>query len=451
MSLYRWLVSREYRKAAELRSVVLKHFRHQRDVLPAKNTEELGVALSGFDRAVGRAGATRPELRAAADQLETVANKWLQRYPNASFRDNAESFLSTFALVFAVKTFFLSPMQIPTGSAQPTYYGITSEDLRDRPDVKFPSGIGGWFSKMWNGEAWYELIAEEDCELAVNDWRSLKSTGGTMRFPLPGFDRNFPVPVRFADGRTKVYTVPWAPEEPKHLQLLDPVSYQPRKTRFLKGEPIIRCVTRSGDRIVVERVAYNFRQPKRGEYFVFQSSGVGDPGGVTPGTHYIKRMVGGPNERLRIGDDRHLYVNDRRIEATDPGFERVLGFDPARLAADSVYSGYVNGTRFGEAQAAALLPLRPQGVADDVWRSQSRNMALGMSGGVAKYFRDDQSVHTLRPHHYMGFGDNTMGSSDSRAWGEIPEPKIIGKSCWVMWPPGHWGFEAGPRKKATGT
>jgi len=446
MSFLRWLTSRDYRKAAELRSIVRKHFRHQSDILPVGPREAIASGLTEFEASLAKPGASGGDIRAAADKLEVIANKWLQRYPNASFRDNAESFLGTFALVFAVKTFFLSPMQIPTGSAQPTYYGITSEDLRDHPEVKFPTGITGWLSKIWNGEAWYELIAEEDCEL-IADGPPLKPIGGTMRIPFPGFDRNFPVPVRFKDGRVKTYVIPWAPEEPKHLHLLDPTHYRPRKTMFKKGEPIVRCVTRSGDRIVVERVVYNFRQPKRGEYFVFQSSGVGLGDGVVQGTHYIKRLVGGPNERLRIGNDRHVYVNDRRIDATDAGFEKVLGFDPAKPAQDSEYSGYVNGQGYVAPQTASLLAARPDRYSREEWEGQAQRLAQLGSFGVGKYFPDETTVHTIQPDHYMGFGDNTMGSADSRAWGEVPEQKIIGKSCFVMWPPSNWGYESGPRKK----
>lgn len=39
---------------------------------------------------------------------------------------------------------------------------------------------------------------------------------------MPGFDRNFPVPVRFKDGRVKECIIPWAPEEAKRLSLVDP-------------------------------------------------------------------------------------------------------------------------------------------------------------------------------------------------------------------------------------
>lgn len=447
MSLLRWLTSRDYRKASELRAIVRKHFRHQSDVLTPPHRDALVAGMAEFDAAVARPGVTGAELRTATETLETVANKWLQRYPHASYRENAESFLGTFALVFAVKTFFLSPMQIPTGSAQPTYYGITSEDLRDHPEVKFPSGITGWLSKIWNGASWYELIAEDDCELAVSNSGQLKPRGATLRIPVPGFDRNFPVPVRFKDGRVKEYIIPWAPEEAKHLSLVDPNCLIPRKTRFKKGEPIVRCVTRSGDRILVERVVYNFRQPKRGEYFVFQSSGVGVADGVVQGTHYIKRLVGAPNEQLRIGNDRFVYVNGRRIGPTDPGFEKVLGFDPAQPPRDSQYSGYVNGATYLGPQIETFRAVKPDLYSAEDWYRRAEDMARGYALGVGRYFPDEKTVHTIQPHHYMGFGDNTMGSADSRAWGEVPEQKIIGKSCFVMWPPCNWGYESGPRKK----
>ncbi len=443
MAFLRWFISREYRKAAELRGIVLKHFRHQCDILPPKNRGSLETGLADYDRVVEKPGVSSAELRSAADQLEATANAWLLRYDHASFRENAESFLGTFALVFAVKTFFLSPMQIPTGSAQPTYYGITSEDLRDKPEVKFPTGITGWFSKVWGGESWYELIAEEDCVFL-----GAKPLGNTFRIPFPGFDQNMGVMLQFADGREKTVIIPWAPEDPKHLSLLDPATgVGPRKTKFKKGEPIVRSVTRSGDRIVVERVVYNFRQPQRGEYFVFQSSGVGKEWGVVQGTHYIKRMVGGPGDRVRIGHDRYLYVNDRKLDARDPGFEKVLSFDPAQPARDSVYSGYVNGAVFARDVLLTYAEHRPDRFSPEEWARESKRYAESLGGSVGRFFPDDQTVHEVAPHHYMGFGDNTMGSADSRNWGELPEEKVIGKSCFVMWPPCNWGFESGPRKK----
>ena len=60
------------------------------------------------------------------EELEFAANKWLKLYPNAMWRENVEVLLVAIAVAMAIRTFFLQPFKIPTGSMQPTLYGVTS-------------------------------------------------------------------------------------------------------------------------------------------------------------------------------------------------------------------------------------------------------------------------------------------------------------------------------------
>ena len=120
---------------------------------------------------------------------------------------------------------------------------------------------------------------------------------------------------------------------------------------------------------------------------------------------------------MRIGDDRHTYINGRRLETNDYGFEHVFAFDPAKKPEQNVYSGHVNGT---------------------VWR-WARDGAWGPTAN----FPDEKTEVTVRPGHYVCFGDNTMNSADSRYWGEpdFPQERVIGKSCFVFWPfTERWGW-----------
>ena len=66
---------------------------------------------------------------AAANQLETTANKWLKPYPNAVWRENIEVFLVAIVIAMGIRTFFVQPFKIPTGSMQPTLFGNTMEDM----------------------------------------------------------------------------------------------------------------------------------------------------------------------------------------------------------------------------------------------------------------------------------------------------------------------------------
>ena len=112
------------------------------------------------------------------------------------------------------------------------------------------------------------------------------------------------------------------------------------------------------------------------------------------------------SDKVRIGSDRHLRINGKRLDASTPHFENVYSFKgPPRR---DHYSGHVN-----------------EAVAHEVGQSN-----------LAPLFPDEETEVPIPPHYYMVMGDNTMNSSDSRIWGAFPEENVIGKSFFVYWPIG---------------
>ncbi|MEI9959948.1 MAG: S26 family signal peptidase [Limisphaerales bacterium] len=162
----------------------------QRDLLSPQAIDNVNSALAGLENAI-RTGVKGKELKAEMGKLEATANKWLKPYPHAVWRENVEVLLVALAVAMAIRTFFLQPFKIPTGSMQPTLYGVTSmpdfgaiynqirqgsleksqvqEKLNEQMDlVKVPAGwqrVKDWL----HGTSYIHIVAKNDGELeAVN-------------------------------------------------------------------------------------------------------------------------------------------------------------------------------------------------------------------------------------------------------------------------------------------
>jgi signal peptidase I len=174
---------------------------------------------------------------------------------------------------------------------------------------------------------------------------------------------------------------------------------------FKSGEKIVDMVIRGGDRLFVDRLTYNFRQPTRGEIIVFETRGIEDSR-MPQDQYYIKRMVGMGGEELRLKNDRHLAVNGRTLDASVPHFENVYSFNPDLPPRESRYSGHLNEVVAEQNQKPYLAP----------------------------NFPNENQIFTVRPRHYVVMGDNTMNSWDSRSWGDFRQSSVIGKYWMVYWP-----------------
>jgi len=385
-----WLLSKTVRQATAMRKHVEKLLNHQRDVLSPPAIEAILAAMSSCQMAVAN-NADKAALETQMENLEQAANKWLRPYPNAAWRENVEVLLVALAVAMGIRTFFLQPFKIPTGSMQPTLYGVTSVPDFGRgrdpaleqaamANLVIPTGwprVRQWFE----GASYIHVVAEADGPvetverpvrfLIFNLWQKLVAGGKTYMMWFP-----------------PDYGAPPAGTLEARAGLQSDHSYR-------KGEDIVKLRVSAGDHLFVDRISYNFRSPQRGEIIVFETKGIDN---LPQDQFYIKRMVAMGGERVQLGEDRHLIINGKRLDAATPHFENVYSFNPKEDAQESHYSGHVN-------------------------RSY-----------LAPYFQGKPDGVTVAPDHFMVMGDNTMNSLDSRAWGDFPATNVIGKSFFVYWP-----------------
>jgi len=382
----RWFLSARVRKATDVCRHVRRLYNAQRDVLTPQAVTAISGALDQTETGLKNGVADETATKQLAE-LEKVTDKWIKPYPHAEWRENIEVFLVAIVVAMAVRTFFLQPFKIPTGSMQPTLYGVTVQDLHDHPEVKIPGPLERIWDAVVYGEIYLEVIATEDCVFKGR---------GELKHPLPFINKQ-DLYVQFADGRDQAIPIWFGPDDTPNERSSPWVDTGVfLRGVFHKGEPIVRFKETTGDHLFVDRFTYNFCHPERGEIIVFKTRGIPDI--PDQNQFYIKRLVGLPGETIAIGADQHARINGVRLDASTPHFENVYGFKPGDLPQKDHYSGHV--------------------LLDD----------------PRSLLQKPTDTLQVDPGYYAVFGDNTMNSLDSRFWHELPQTNVIGKSFFVYWP-----------------
>jgi signal peptidase I len=372
---------RRLRRHAKETVRAAKHILNMReDVMPPddvravrEGVERLHGAVLSHDMAV----LVPPAIDALGETLSRVA----PTRPNAAAREYVEVIVVAVSVAVGFKTYFFQPFKIPTGSMQPTLYGVhVSQDAvkpflyldAGRP-VKFlrmPSMDVNGFSERtaFTGERYVEIRA---------------ACAGTVG--APGIDPDDPTVTVIPVGNM-IHHLPVGPSELMRNDVL-----RVRIGSLVeKGDVLCRVTTAAGDHVLVNRMALNFRRPTRDDVIVFSTQGIQ---GLVQGTHYIKRLVGLPGEKIGVRSP-NLMVNGSPVT----GFR---GID--RVTANQGYQPCIPG---------------------------DQAVIVGTN-----------STLDLGPREYAGFGDNTGNSRDSRFWGSIPEVNLVGPAVFVYWPISRrWGL-----------
>ena len=370
-----FLTPRYLKQGEEMLHAAHKMLCYKRDLLSPADVERAERQLARLKAALR--ARNRDEVEAAGRELDRFFGERFAPPRHAEIRENCEVFLVAIVIALGIRTFFLQPFTIPTGSMQPTLNGINATQTSALP----PNPLTRAFELAWHGRSYFNVVSEvDDTVLGVRE---------ITRF-------RFFISTEIACARQR-------------LIVPAPVSavvrtFGIRPGHALKaGEVVARGYAETGDHVFVNKVAYNFRSPRRGEVFVFNTASIMTeenrvhPGG--PSQYYIKRLAGLPCDTLRI-DPPRLFVNGE--PAKGAAFERVMA--GTRSAPKDGYYGYGNGPEFG-------------------------------------YLSSPESTYRLPEKRYFALGDNSYNSSDSRYWGTVPEENLVGCGLFVYWPFGkHWGF-----------
>lgn len=147
-----------------------------------------------------------------------------------------------------------------------------------------------------------------------------------------------------------------------------------------------------GDRVMVNKLAYRFGDPGRGDVIVFDSPLEADAGGETIFGALVRHVA----ESLGLSSPDSALI--KRIIA--------LGGETLEIRQNRVY---VDGTALDEPY-----------------------LKVGSS-------MPDFGPVTVPDGQVFVMGDNRSSSSDSRVFGPIAESEIVGRAFVRVWPPSRWG------------
>jgi len=287
-----------------------KYLRYKKDIL--KETEraeiEAGVAaLSASLRAKQADG-----IKSAAEALDTKLHKLTPVTWEAHWRENCEVILVAIIVAVGIRSYFLQPFKIPTGSMQPTLNGIIGHPRTD-PAPNIVRQVGEFFIL---GRNYIDVVSQEDDRIEQVVPKKF------------GFFFTFSRII----CRKQSFLVYASPDT-----LRQDFKVAPGNT-YRRGDVIARGAIDTGDQVFVDKFSYNFVKPHRGDVFVFRTDGVplipADPDTGAP--FYIKRLAGLPGDEMRIDPPRLLIGGE---PAPGHGFERVM-------AAKDGYRGYAAGREF---------------------------------------------------------------------------------------------------------
>ncbi|MDZ4200121.1 MAG: signal peptidase I [Kiritimatiellia bacterium] len=311
----RWKQWRTVRNARRTGREALFHASHARgmreDIAPPEALAELDSAEVRMKSAIRSSNPT--EIASALDGLATAARIVYPPKPHAQWRERMETLVIAGAIAMGVRTYFIQPFKIPTGSMQPTLNGVTIGQQSERRWYDIPPiSFVGW--ALW-GEGFVTVRAR---------------TAGYLS----------PQPQNTEDG----YVV-FVNQVAHPIRRDMPLRVQPGAW-VMRGDVLASGRVRMGDHIFVNKIRYNFLRPARGNVFVFDTSRVDHPD-IRGDSFYIKRLVGLPGETIRI-DPPYLKVNGKRVTSPEP-FRRLV---EDRAAG---YHGYIPAS--GISRSGAIPPL----------------------------------------------------------------------------------------------